>query len=936
MERDYKDLKACEICQKAFGLTRIRHKCKRCNFIVCADCCKAKAIIISMKEASKETHKVCNLCREDINYQNEIKTTFRTSWANLSDLAKQWVANTNVYQELSLDPENDFNKYLDESMNNEQLKSLIEDLLSDLSQGRADRESFNYSMLEFLHYSQQGAQNLAHRKNVENVLRAYYARYPNQGYVSLLIPVTVELLAFADEKTAFYLLCYLSEKIVPENFWNMNADPLPFAGLLKQKYVMEQASKAVLNPSNSAQVNLKPFLLTFKKTANSLIGGLMADVVNFSTVTTIWNEMFRQKSFRPVQNAIIKIIKNSKTYFEQFSDLTLYNYRLFVCRCIHPSGLKSDIVTQLYPQDEDKYAQEFETTVLPEAVKNHEVLNNSLNIFRELTPEDYTVVCVKVKEIVQNLRIQKKLNINFAYLTQPTFISVLKSTPTLGNYSDEELGEIFTSLDLHKEEAISSRVLVGLLALLISNDLSAKLNEVFAIFDVSGSKKLSPNDMPAVLGFLGEVLPVLNEADATYINFNVHLYEMLEKLRRKVQTIEHITPQDFQLILSKYPVFKIVTGEARIVQRRSDSIVSFISMGQSNLDLDSEQEEEDRNLDDLEEVLNNGEESPNIIQSSPEKIEAEDNSKSGSKNSTEVIENAPSDLSPQKEPRSPQDFEIIKNEVQPEPEVQAVQVEELQVEKEEEEEPKVVEVEELPKEEENIQVVQEEKQPEGISSEEEEIIEKSVEPQVVAEEPEVQVQVQEEIVSEPIHVPVKEEEPQEQLQVVAVEGSVPVVAVQEEQPQVVAVEEKASVQEVQEAHVAVAVESEPVEEQKPEVVVTVEQVQPEIQVQVQIQEPEQIKQQEEPQQQQQTAAVQVEVQVQVQEPTPVVSITNSNQQIIVDDEEDEEESQASTQVEANNNPAAIKVKMNSRNRNVQERNAEAAHERETCKMCNIF
>ena len=919
MERDYKDLKACEICQKAFGLTRIRHKCKRCNFIICADCCKAKAIIISMKEASKEPHKVCNLCREDINYQNDIKTTFRTSWAQLSDLAKQWVANSNVYQELSFDPESDFNKYLDESMNNEQLKSLIEDLLSDISQGRADKESFNFSMLEFLYYSQQGVQNLAPRKNVENVLRAYYARYPNQGYVSLLIPVTVELLAFADEKTAFYLLCYLSEKIVPQNFWNMNAEPLPFAGLLRQKYVMEQASKAVLNPSNAANVNLKPFLLTFKKTGNSLIGGLMADVVNFSTVTTIWNEMFRTKSFRPVQNAILKVIKNSKTYFEQFSDLTLYNYRLFVSRCIHPSGLKSDIVTQLYPQDEDRYGQEFETTILPQAVKANEVINNSLNIFRELTPEDYTVVCVKVKEIVQNLRIQKKLNINFAYLTQPTFVSVLKSTPTLSNYSDEELGEIFTSLDLHKEEAISSRVLIGLLALLISTDLSAKLNEVFAIFDPSGSKKLSPNDMPAVLGFLGEVLPVLNEADATYINFNVHLYEMLEKLRRKVQTIEHITPQDFQLILSKYPVFKIVTGEARIVQRRSDSIISFISMGQSNIDNDSEQEQEDdRNLDDLEEVLN-GEESPNIIQSSPERVE--DTSKSGSKNSTEVIEGAPSDLSPTKEPRSPQDFEIIKNEVQPEPEPVQKEIEEPQVQPVQVEEPKVVE-EDGPKEEENSPVVQEEEQ--AVSSEEE-IIEKTVEPEPIIEEP--KVQVQEEIVPEP--VPVHEEQ-QEQPQVIAVEEPVPVQVIQEEQPQVVvAVEEKAPVQEVQEVPVTVVVETQHVEEQKPEVVVTVEHVQPEIQVQVQIQEPEQIKQQE---------AVTVQVQVQVEEPTATATVvTTNNQQIIVDDEEDEE-SQASTQVEANNPPAAIKVKMNSQHRGVnKERNAEAAHEKEgSCKMCNIF
>jgi len=892
MERDYKDLKACEICQKAFGLTRIRHKCKRCNFIICADCCKTKSIIISMKEAGKDPHKVCNLCREDINYQNDIKTTFRTSWAQLSDLAKQWVANTNVYQELSFDPENDFAKYYDESLNNEQLKSLIDDLLSDLSQGRADRESFNYSMLEFLHYSQQGSQNLAHRKNVENVLRAYYARYPNQGYISLLVPIAVQLLALSDEKNAFYLLCYLTEKIVPENFWNMNAEPLPFVGLLRHKYIIEQTSKNVLNPNASPQVNLKPFAATFKKTANSLLGGLMADVVNFSTVTTIWNEMFNKKSFRPLSNAVLKIIKNSKTYFEQFSDLTLYNYRLFVCRNIHPSGLKSDIVTQLYPQDEDRLAQDFETNILPQAVKNHEVLNSSLNIFRELTPEDYTVVTVKVKEIVQNLRVQKKLNINFAFLTQPTFISVLKSTPTLSNYTDEELADIFTSLDLHKEEAISSRVLIGLLALLISNDLSVKLNEVFNIFDYNGNRKLSLLEMPSVLSFLGEVLPVLNEADATYVNFNVHLYEMLEKLRRKVQSMEHITPQDFQLIVSKYPVFKIVTGEARIVQRRSDSIISFISMGNSAADDSHSEPEEDRNLEDLEEIIQNGEESPNIIQSE----EANSKSGTGSKNSTEVIEG--SELSPQKEPNSPQDFEIINKS-----EEQII----AEAPKEYEQQEQIIQPQEVPQEKEPEEIPQ---QPEP---------ETEIQPQVQIEEPKIEEQ---QVIEEPPKVEEVIEEPKEPEVVPVVEEK------EEEKPQVIQVEEPKVQEEVVEVPAPIVQKEEepqpqPIVEEKPVPVVQEEQVVEEkpvvreeapapVQVQVQVQsepEPQEIKQEE-----------------------PV-----KNQQIIVD-VEDDEESQASTNVEVNNNQAAIKVKINSQHRTAnRERNADAAHEREgACKMCNIF
>ena len=530
---------------------------------------------------------------------------------------------------------------------------MIDDLINDLSQGRADRESFNYSLLEFFYYSQQGKEGALHRKNVENTLRAFYARYPNQGYVSLLINVVTLLLCFADEKNAFYLLCYMNEKIVPENFWNVNASPIAFVGLLKEKYIVQSALKEVMTLTD-----FKLFDVTYKKIANALIGSLMVDTVNFNTVITVWEEMFSQKSIKPVQTAIYKVLKYSKNYFEQFSGLTLYNYRLFACRTFQGTLLKNDN-SVVSVKDQDRLAQEFDASILNEILNTQDTISNSISLLKDLTPEDLNIISIKIGEVVQNLRIQKKMNIPFAFLTQPTFISILRAAPSLAETDEKELTGIYSFLDFNKEGSVSTRVMAGVIILLVSDDLNKKLTDLFSLFDPAGNKKLSASEMPTVLEFLGEVLTLLNESDPTYLNFHIHLYEMLEKLRKKIKTMDSITPQDFQLIVSKYPVFKVVTREERMFARRSDSIVSFISMNESaNDDFRSDDEGRDQDFDDLpEEVLNreNSEESKKeekspVENESPEIIDpSNEESPNDSQADYEYIKEDQSPISAQKE-----------------------------------------------------------------------------------------------------------------------------------------------------------------------------------------------------------------------------------------------------------------------------------------------
>ncbi len=82
MEFDYDNIKNCELCAKSFGLTRVRHKCKRCRLIICADCGKTKSIIIGVDEHPNEPHRICNPCSVDVAFIREFKKKNNSEWNN--------------------------------------------------------------------------------------------------------------------------------------------------------------------------------------------------------------------------------------------------------------------------------------------------------------------------------------------------------------------------------------------------------------------------------------------------------------------------------------------------------------------------------------------------------------------------------------------------------------------------------------------------------------------------------------------------------------------------------------------------------------------------------------------------------------------------------------------------------------------------------------
>lgn len=548
-------------------MTRIRHKCKRCKLIICSDCGKAKSIIVGYKKAPKVPHRICNYCRDDVTSQQDIKNRYGTSWAHLSFLGQEWLNACNVLQELDL--KHDYRRYLEDSYQNTDLAPLFAELSDELTQGRADRESYNLSLTEFMFYSQQGKDRETVRRNVENVLRAFYTRYAEQGYCSLLISVVTFLLCFADEESAFYLLCYLNERIVPDRFWDHHSSPVAFTGLLREKYILKHAVRRVFNTDDA---NLRPFEIVYKKVSNVMVGGLLVDVVNFNTQIHVWSEMFNQRSFRPFENAVIRVLKHSANFFVNFYHLTLYNYRVFTCRHIHGSTITNE-TAHLLEEEKNNLAFTFDDTILEKYSTSHRVLNHTLQRLKQLTTAEADIILSRVRLLIQSARAEKRDDSAFANLDLAQFINAFRQVDSLNDLSEEDLTDIFAHLDIYKRGLVSSRVVAGLVILLISENLETKLNDIFTLFAAENQKHISPKEIHKIIDFLSEILPVLNEADPTYINFQVHLYEMLETLRKKAKKLEKITANDFRTIIGKYPVFQVVTGEKRMF-RRGESLLA--------------------------------------------------------------------------------------------------------------------------------------------------------------------------------------------------------------------------------------------------------------------------------------------------------------------------------------------------------------------------
>jgi len=540
MEHEYSDIKNCEICNKGFGITRARHKCKRCKLIICADCGKTKSIIIGYSKKGTEAHRICNLCQLDVEYQKDFRTNNESGWNKTSKVAATWLSSINLKDEIGLIVDQDYDKFLKDGSNASAIKALVKDLRN----GKADRQKFNYSLLEFLHYSQEDQDLDKLRFPVHNVLRAFYNR-TKLPHCNVLLYVATFLLSLAEEKDAFGLLCYLNDKILPPNYWNRRSEPISYEGMNRVKYTLK--TMAMKHLKFDSPEHQRKFEIGYNKAADFMFGGILVGTLNFNASVYVFNKVFTEKSFKPIEDTLLKVIVGSQGYYQECYELPLRNFQIHVCRKFNSSNLAENALT-VTAEEKEAANKEYEETTLKAIVAKKEKVKFTLKTFKDLSQKQFEGILLEVSRLLNMVMTQMKMktlpeNID---ITKKTFIATLKEKGGLSNLTDEQLEGIFDAMNVRGNALIPSTMLCGLLLLLLTEgDVEAKFSEFYKLKDFEGKNKIDPKAAQTLFDSLAEILTLLNELESDLL-FQYDVFELKEKLRKKTkkQKLKYVTLQD--------------------------------------------------------------------------------------------------------------------------------------------------------------------------------------------------------------------------------------------------------------------------------------------------------------------------------------------------------------------------------------------------------
>jgi Ca2+-binding EF-hand superfamily protein len=545
MEYDYKEINNCELCGKPFGMTRVRHKCKRCHLIICSDCGVSKAIILVEGEKPGEPHRVCNPCTNDINFQKEFERNNETSWNTTSRVAQEWYDHA-LYEGSN----DDYEQQLLEAENIEEIAKTIEVIKQELSLGKFDKFRFNYSILEFMHYSQQKTDRDYARVHIENVLKAFHAR-TRVVYNNIIPSIVAFLLTVASESRAYTILCYLHEKVLPFDFWNRASKPIPFEGFQREKWVLRRLIDDKFSFTNETEKHF--FLKNFNKNIDILLGGLMINSCAFSIVIHAWSEMIFNRSFRHLENFMFKLLWGMKPFLEKNPELTIRNFQLYSCRNFTPQILidhKGEFTA------EDKGILEFEWDEKGKPKTLERVQNNHFAyiMLKSLSLEQLRDLYMELGKLTEELKakLSEKTVRETIDLNKRTFSVLFEGA--VSNVSEQQAGIVFDALDVNEAGVIGSRRLICIiLALITQGDLENKISEIFKMKDQMNRGSIDIAPALQIIDWLGDVLTFINEIDQT-LNFRAEWYDLNDKLVRKLRSMKNVGVREITVTINDHPL----------------------------------------------------------------------------------------------------------------------------------------------------------------------------------------------------------------------------------------------------------------------------------------------------------------------------------------------------------------------------------------------
>lgn len=543
MEYDYKDMNNCELCGKPFGMTRVRHKCKRCHLIICADCGVSKAIILVEGEKPGEPHRVCNPCTNDINFQKEFERNNETSWNTTCRVAQEWYDHA-LYEGAN----DDYEQQLLEAENIEEISKTIEVIKQELQHGKFDKFRFNYSLLEFLHYSQQKTDRDYARVHIENVLKAFHAK-TRIVYNNVLPTLVAFLLTVASESRAYTILCYLHEKVLPMDFWNRASKPIPFEGFQREKWVLRRLIDDKFSFTNETEKHF--FLKNFNKNIDILLGGLMVNSCTFAIVIHAWSEMIFNRSLRHLENFMFKLLWGMKPFLEKNNELTIRNFQLYSCRNFTPQILidhKGEFTA------EDKGILEFEWDEKGKSKTVERIQNNhfAYETLKSLSLEQLRDLYLELGKLTEELKVKlnEKVVRETIDLNKRTFSVLFEGA--VSNVNEQQAGIIFDALDVNEAGVIGSRrLLCIILALITQGDLENKISEIFKMKDQMNRGSIEIAPALQIIDWLGDVLAFINEIDFT-MNFRSEWFELNDKLVRKLRNMKSVGCREITVTINDH------------------------------------------------------------------------------------------------------------------------------------------------------------------------------------------------------------------------------------------------------------------------------------------------------------------------------------------------------------------------------------------------
>ena len=191
------------VCTRCQETLLSRRDCARCKKHFCYPCTDHHVKLLS--KAQDQLFYVCDGCHSQLLLVQELHQNEMLVWGKTSPRGKQWLLSSNCPTDIHL-PE-----FLVLPVQPQDSDMISKDILS----GRTAPNTFSWEIHELLCRMEVAD----FERTVADVLRGFCARRPDLGYCQGMNMVTVWLLMFLEQDSAFQMICHLVETILPAGFY---------------------------------------------------------------------------------------------------------------------------------------------------------------------------------------------------------------------------------------------------------------------------------------------------------------------------------------------------------------------------------------------------------------------------------------------------------------------------------------------------------------------------------------------------------------------------------------------------------------------------------------------------------------------------------------------------------------------------------------------